>query len=301
MAHILVFVEELYRVIDKVVKIHCAGRNRAAGIFVVNLRNSDLAPVSGCLCARIHFLRRAEFVLCPAYLVTDNARVKFLFVKVKVADYMLYEALAVGRVVYRKARLKADAVCVAAQHFHAGRVKSRCPNIGSCLTEHIGKPRFKLLGSLVGECDGKYAPRRNRLKRRQLARLVAAAEEYVNITLARIGRYLITVAGLAVAQEVCNSVYEHRGFAASGACKDEQCALSRHNSLSLHGIELCKIVLDYLFSRFNVFFSEFHIHNELFYHEPCQLSRQTWAYFFAGRMIMSAVKISTALTARLMG
>ena len=61
--------------------------------------------------------------------------------------------------------------------------------------------------------------------------------------------------------------------AAACARKDEQRALSRHDSLSLHGIKPGKIGLYYFSSRFEISFVKIIIHSVLFYHVRPTLSR----------------------------
>lgn len=103
MAHVLVFIEKLHGVINKIVKIHCTGCKRAARIFGIDLRDLHSARVAGCLGSGIVLLGRAAIVLCAAYLRKEHARRIFFIVKVKIAQNVLNKALTVGAVIDRKA------------------------------------------------------------------------------------------------------------------------------------------------------------------------------------------------------
>ena len=147
------------------------------------------------------------------------------------------------------------------------------PNIGSGLAEHFGKPCFQLVGSLIRKRYCEDAPRLDRFKGRRAPCLIVKASHFINILNACFFGDLIAVGCFAVAHEICNSVYEHRRFAAACARKDEQRALSRHDSLSLHGIKPGKIGLYYFSSRFEISFVKIIIHSVLFYHVRPALSR----------------------------
>ena len=137
LAHILVFIEKLHGVVNKIVEIHCAGCERAARVFGIDLRYLYSARVAGRLGSGIVLLGRAAIVLCAAYLRKEHARRIFFIVKVKIAQNVLYKALTVGAVIDSEARRKAQTVGVAAQYAHAGRVEGGRPHIGSGLAEHF--------------------------------------------------------------------------------------------------------------------------------------------------------------------
>ena len=139
-ADVVVLVEELNGIIDKVVKVHRAGGEGAAGVFGIDLRYFYPAGVSRGPRPGGILLCGQAFVLSPAYLGKQHARRIALIVKIKVLQYALYKAHTVGGIVDGKALREAEAFCVTAEDAHTGRMEGGGPDLASGRAEHILKP-----------------------------------------------------------------------------------------------------------------------------------------------------------------
>ena len=127
---------------------------------------------------------------------------------------------------------------------------------------------FSSPAALLVKGDGKDAPGRHRVQRRDALCLRSAFAEYGQLFLVRVGGKLVAVPGLAVFQKIGNAVDEYRGFSAARARQNQQRALRGHHCLNLLVIQMFKIGADHIAARLKVILFKFSHHSDNFSTKP---------------------------------
>ena len=106
---------------------------------------------------------------------------------------------------------------------------------------------LQLVGSLVGKSNGDDAPRVSRMHRAQTlcAPAVCRAGQLTlqedHILLGDVLRDLLAVCSAAKADQIGDAVDQHRGFAASRSCQQQQRSIRGQHRLKLPGIHIGKL------------------------------------------------------------
>ncbi len=155
---LLVDLHEVHGDHQQVVEVHRVGGGEAALVLVVGGRDElALGRRLGLLGVSIEV---DQFVLRRAYRVQHAARGVSLRIDALVAQHIGHEAQRVGIVVDGEAAAVAEAVGVAAQDAHAGRVERGDPHLVGDGPDQRADAVAHLVGGLVGEGDRQNRPRR---------------------------------------------------------------------------------------------------------------------------------------------
>ena len=169
---------------------------------------------------------------------------KSLFIQAQILQAILDDPLTVIGIVDGKIAAVADAVNIAAQNTHAGRMEGGRPHIAAALPQHPLQALLQLIGSLVGKGDGQHLIGLGRLNGAEIlgqwtvllrGRFCVALQK-LHLILGNGHGDLVTIAAATVAQEVGNTVDQHRRLAASRACQQQQRPFGGQYTLPLHGI-----------------------------------------------------------------
>ena len=267
LADVGVLLQEPHGVVQQVVEVHRPGGEEPRGVALVYLAELAL-PGVGALAVFGGVLLGAHEPVARA--VDDGehaARGIDLLVEVELAQHGLHDRELVGAVVDGEAPGVAEPVRVAAQYAHAGRVEGAGPDVLRGGAEHGLEAALELVGGLIREGDGEYAPGLHGLERGEAARLVRGPGlEHGEVRLRSARGKLVRVRRAAVAQQVCHAVDEDGGLPAACPGENEQRPLRGQHSLALHGVQLAEIVLNYPPPCGDVSLFEVVFHSGLFYH-----------------------------------
>ena len=198
-------------------------------IDAVDLGNLDDAVIRGGAAFLLHLLRGDQ----PVLLAADDAqhipgREGFI-IQAHVPENFLHKPLGVRGIVDGEAGGIAAAVNIPAQNAAAGGVEGHGPHVLSPLTQHGGKSVLQLSCGLVGKGDGNDVPGVGGLQGAEpvspvqllLAGLLGKIFQECHILVPDKIRDFVSVRAPAVAQNIGNSVNEHRGLAAARTGKQQ--------------------------------------------------------------------------------
>ena len=240
-----VLLQELHGDIENVVKIQGVVVLQALLIDGVDLGDLDNAVVRGAAAVLLHLLRGNQPVLLPA----DDAQYIpgriGLVIQVHVPENFLHEPLGVRGIVDGKAGGIAAAVNIPAQNAAAGGMEGHGPDILGTGPQHIGKPLLHLSGGLVGKGNGDDVPGVGRLQGAEpvcpvyllLGWVFRQVFQERHILVPDKVRNFCPFRAPAIAQNVGDSVDEHRGLAAAGTCQQQKRPLGGQHGLPLHIVE----------------------------------------------------------------
>ena len=141
-SYILIFLQKLDRIENKIIKIHCVGIAHTLCIFPVKLTYLYFAHIIALFCLIIIIIGREHFILCLAYDRKNIAERKHFFVKVKVLDDTLHKTLAVRGIINRKRTAEAKTLRVTAQNSYAGGMEGLRPDVVGPFTQSSLKAAF---------------------------------------------------------------------------------------------------------------------------------------------------------------
>ena len=192
-----IFLEKSNRVENHIVKIHCVRTQKFLLIITVTFGNFGFSEIV--LIGVLVFSRINKAVFCTAYLRQNRTVIEELVINSEIFLHTLHNTLLVVGVVNCKVLCVAEPVTETAKHTAAHTVESLRPNIVCLRTDSVFKSFFKFACRLVGKGDCKHLPR----------------------------------TGIAVFDDMFNSLYNSCGFARTGTCNNKHRSVNSVDNLLL--------------------------------------------------------------------
>ncbi len=127
--NIRIILKELYRIEQKIVKIHGIGPEEFLTVTGIYLPDADLPYVTDHTCSLAVCFCCDLAVLCPGYFTENGFRRECLVIEIQLLEDLLYKRDGIVCVVYGKTAFKSEPFRIPPQDPYAGAVESTGPDI----------------------------------------------------------------------------------------------------------------------------------------------------------------------------
>ena len=253
-----VILQQLDRVEDQVVKVHCTCGFQTVGVGGIDFGDQLRLGIGRDLGS--HFLCGHELILIGRNLPDGRLDRQEFVVNHQIFINLLDDALLVVRVVDGKAFGKADSLGVTAQHPHTSRVKGRRIDVAAQgVPQHSAQALFQLPRRFVRKGNGKHVPGACRAHGQigglpgQVTAIGDGSAQVVEVSFGHSAGQLTAAVGRAKTDDVGNAVDQHGGFAGACARQNQQRTFGGKDSLPLYRVEPGKAGLDILIAQGEIF------------------------------------------------
>ena len=239
--HFSILLQQMHRLQNQIIEVQRIGTAEPIRVKRIDFTNTNFTPIRLFLPVFTVLLRAGHLLFGMRNRREYLADRKRLLIQIQFFQAILDHTLAVICIVDGKVAAISDAVDIAAQNTHTGRMEGGGPYITALLPQHPLQAFFQLVGSLVGKGDGQhlmglgrfYSAEISGQRPKLLIRVCRIALQKLHLVLGDSHRDLVAVTAASIAQEVCNTVDQYRCLSATGSGKQQQRPLCRHDSFAL--------------------------------------------------------------------